>query len=245
MRIGGLQKVSFIDYPGKIAAVVFTQGCNWRCPFCHNPSLVLPGKFEQPVNTDTVFEFLSRRSRNLDGLVISGGEPTLQPGLELFIDRCRSLGYAIKLDSNGSRPNVLQSLLSSARLDYVAIDVKAPSEDYPTATGCPVDTDAIRQSIRLLHESGVAYELRTTIVPGLHTLAAITKLAALIDGCKRFRMQVFRPGNTVDPQSANLTPPTPNTLSQMASILRHHTDHFIPADNYLSTGSPVVLKLKG
>ncbi len=226
MRIGGLQKTSFIDFPGKIAAVVFTQGCNWRCSYCHNPSLVQTGNFRQTISMDDVLEFLDRRKDCLDGVVISGGEPTLQFGLPTFIDKTRRLGYAVKLDSNGSRPEVLQHLINTDRLDYVAMDLKAPLECYSETVGTPVDCCRITSSIRILQESDIEYELRTTIVPGLHNPEIIRQLLPLLNGCKRFRLQVFVGGNTLDPAFANCKPFPRDVIEQMADVFRHNIEDF-------------------
>ena len=162
MRIGGLQKTTLLDFPGKISAAVFTQGCNFLCPYCHNPDLVLYGR--EPLALDAVVAFLAKRRNVLEGVVISGGEPTLQEDLFSFCATLKSLGFAVKLDTNGSKPHVLRQLLQADLLDYVAMDVKAHPKRYP-AILCPQDLgDNIAHSMALLEESPVPHEFRVPCV---------------------------------------------------------------------------------
>ena len=168
MLIAGFQTLTLIDFPGRTAAMVFTQGCNFRCPFCHNGALVphtaAPSNLVPEAH---VFEVLSRRRHVLDGLVVSGGEPTLQPDLAAFIEQVRGLGLAVKLDTNGSRPDVLRDLLGSRLLDCVAMDIKAPFGKYQELAGCHVTSIDIQESIGLIIKSGVRYHFRTTWVKPL------------------------------------------------------------------------------
>jgi pyruvate formate lyase activating enzyme len=164
MRIGGFVKSSLIDYPGKVAAVVFTQGCNFRCPYCHNPDLVYPERFGELLDIEQIFDFLQRRRGLLDGVVFCGGEPTIQEDLPEAILRVRALGYAVKVDTNGSNPEMLAEVLPY--VDYVAMDIKAPfGPDYSRACGVEVDDYEIRRSMLLIRASGVDYEFRTTCHP--------------------------------------------------------------------------------
>jgi len=164
MNIGGLVKFSLIDYPGKTAAVIFTQGCNFRCPYCHNPQLVYPELFTEPLAFEEVFSFLKERRGTLEGVVLCGGEPTIQSGLVEAIRRIRSLGYLVKLDTNGSNPDVLTEALPL--IDYVAMDIKAlPGDAYNRACGVVADGYDIRRSMLLIRASGVPYEFRTTLHP--------------------------------------------------------------------------------
>jgi pyruvate formate lyase activating enzyme len=164
MHIGGLVKFSLIDYPGKAAAVIFTQGCNFRCPYCHNPQLVYPELFAEPLGFDEVLSFLTKRRGLLDGVVLCGGEPTLQEGIAEAIGSIRSLGYAVKLDTNGSNPDVLAEILPL--IDYVAMDIKAPlGSSYDRACGVATDSCDICRSMLLIRASGALYEFRTTLHP--------------------------------------------------------------------------------
>ena len=164
MKIGGFQKVSLIDYPGRISAVVFTRGCNFRCPFCHNPELVDPERFTDLIPEPEILSFLEKRRGRLDAVVITGGEPTLQPELLPFVIHLRAMGYRIKLDTNGALPEVIEEMLGRRLLDYIAMDIKAPLGKYGEATGVKADGRRITRSISLIMGSGIEYEFRTTAV---------------------------------------------------------------------------------
>lgn len=162
IRIGGFQPVSLVDFPGRVASVVFFQGCSFRCPWCHNPSLVHPHLFGEAIPEETVLERLARRRRKIGGVVATGGEPTLQTDLPEFLKRVRALGFAIKLDTNGAQPEALGRILSEGLADFVAMDLKAPWERYAEACGTTVDIDALRTSLSLLRASRIPHHLRTT-----------------------------------------------------------------------------------
>lgn len=170
MRIKGLQKLTLLDFPGKIGATVFLGGCNFRCPFCHNASLVIPEREGDLISIEEFFAFLDKRRGMLEGVCISGGEPTLCPELPTFIKEIRARGYAVKLDTNGYRPEVLSSLIDSGLLDYVAMDIKNSKEKYRETAGLPsLDISKIEKSVELLKEGKVPFEFRTTVVRELHT----------------------------------------------------------------------------
>ena len=169
MRIGGFQKASLIDYPGKICAIVFTQGCNFRCPYCHNPELVYPELFIESIHGKEVLPFLEMRKGLIDGVVITGGEPLLQPDVEDFIKEIKEMGYAVKLDTNGSNPQRLEELLSMNLLDCIAMDYKSPIEKYSSIVCTEVDIDHIRKTLALIAQCGILYEVRTTLFRGLTT----------------------------------------------------------------------------
>lgn len=162
MRIGGLLKFSLIDYPGKVAAVVFTQGCNYRCPFCHNPELVLPELFTEPVPEVDVLDFLEKRKGQIQGVVVTGGEPTIHYDLPEFLRKIKDRGYCVKLDTNGSLPDVLQVIFDERLVDYVAMDIKSSRDNYCKAAGAQIDLRTVTLSIDLIKESGVPHEFRTT-----------------------------------------------------------------------------------
>ena len=192
MRIAGFQKLSTVDYPGKLAAVVFTAGCNLDCSYCHNRALIDPSTRLPWWDAREVLGILAKRRGFLDGVAISGGEPTLQPDLEDFAGQVRDLGYAVKLDTNGTQPAVLSRLIARGLLDYVAMDVKAPLEKYETICGAGVEIAAIESSIALLLEGQVDYEFRTTVSPLLshEDLKAISRL---VRGARRHVLQRCRP----------------------------------------------------
>jgi pyruvate formate lyase activating enzyme len=180
MKIAGLEPCSFCDYKGKLAAVVFTQGCNLRCPFCHNAELIRnPGHGDGAFSQEQVLQFLVSRKGRLDAVVVSGGEPTLQSGLSDFLREIRALGYSTKLDTNGTQPEVVESLLSQGLLDFIAMDIKAPWHRYDELTGVRTPLANVKRSTHAVAESGVEHEFRTTFVPGLlneNDLAAIRNL---------------------------------------------------------------------
>lgn len=199
IRIGGLQKLSLIDYPGKLSAVIFTQGCPFRCLYCHNPSLVIPEKFTAPIGEEELFGFLKSRRGKLEGVVISGGEPALQQGLCEFLSRIKELGFAIKLDTSGILPDVISDLLAKKLLDYIAMDIKAPFSRYEKVTAQGADIGAIRKSIEILKSAAPDYEFRSTLVPSLHSLEDVEEMAKMIEGAKRYVLQNFQPKVTLDP----------------------------------------------
>lgn len=191
MLLGGFIKSSLVDYPGRVAAVVFTQGCNFRCPFCHNRELVIPSLFKPALNVEEVISFLIKRKGILQGVVVTGGEPTLQEDLADFLKKIKALGYLIKLDTNGSHPEVLSQLISSQVVDYVAMDIKAAPEHYPAATGVEVDFKAIAESITLLRRSKVEYEFRTTLVLPFCPPEDLSLIAGLLKDSPRYTLQKF------------------------------------------------------
>lgn len=192
MDIGGLQKVSLIDYPDKIAAIIFTNGCVFKCHYCYNPGLVLQ-PFQQHIAWSEVMEYLKKRQGVLDAVVITGGEPTLQPDLYEAIKEIKKLGYLVKLDSNGYLPFKLQPLLKSGLVDYVAMDIKGHDQQkYSEVTWQMIDFSLIEQSIKMIMDSGIDYEFRTTINKTQHPAEVVEKMARLISGAKKYYLQQFR-----------------------------------------------------
>lgn len=193
MKIHGFQKTTLLDYPGHVAATVFVGGCNFRCPFCHNGLLVLEPAAQPRILEEEVFSYLQKRQGVLEGICVTGGEPTLQPDLAVFIRRLKELGYLVKLDTNGSRPQILAQLLQEGLLDYVAMDIKASPDNYAAAAGLKeIDFHKIQQSISLLMESNIFYEFRTTVVKGIHTLEEFEEIGRLLQGCRAYYLQGFR-----------------------------------------------------
>lgn len=191
MIIGGLQKTSLLDFPDKISAIVFTAGCNFRCGYCHNPELI-----NSIAPVQDVFEFLKIRVGKLDGVVITGGEPCLQKDLPEFIKKIKSLGFAVKLDTNGSFPEMLATVLPD--IDYIAMDIKAPLEKYQGITGWHGCIDDIARSIQMIMNSGVDYEFRTTVVEGQLEFDDFQKIGKLLNGAKRYYLQKFVPSKVLD-----------------------------------------------
>lgn len=221
MRIGGLQKVSLIDYPGEISAVVFTQGCNFRCPFCHNPELADPRQFEPARDEAAILRFLEQRQGKLDGVTITGGEPTLQPDLAAFAGRLKELGFLVKIDTNGSRPEVLLDLVDKRLVDCIAMDVKAPLRKYDLLTGTRNSGRMIRESIRVVMASGLPYEFRTTVVPSLLAAPDFLEIGELLHGASRCVLQRYVRTKQLDPAV-----PPPNAeapdLEECAAALRRN-----------------------
>lgn len=197
MQIGGLQKLSLIDFPGKVSAVVFTQGCNFRCPYCHNRELVIPEDFKEPLCEREVLNFLFDRRDKLQGVVITGGEPTLQKGLIPFLKKVKRFGYAVKIDTNASQPNVLKQIISAHLVDFIAVDIKAPLERYHKLAGVTVKVDDIVDSINIILESGVEHLFRTTVVKPLMQEDDLKKITDLISSAQRYILQEFVPRETV------------------------------------------------
>lgn len=193
MKLAGRQGTTLIDFPGRVASTLFTLGCNYRCPFCHNAELVLPERADALVLLDPedVLEELARRASFLDGVVLTGGEPTLQEDLASFASRLKEAGFLVKLDTNGSRPSVVDDLLRRRLLDYVAIDVKAQADRYAEFAGPTARPDAVGETIGLLKSSSVEYELRTTVAPGL-TTGDIAEIVEWIAPASQYFLQAFR-----------------------------------------------------
>ena len=209
MKIGGLNTFSVSDFPGKVSAVVFTQGCNFKCRFCHNGFLIprdVPNDLLIPEKE--VLEFLERRHNQLDGVVVSGGEPIIQLDLSTFLDKIKTIGFAVKLDTNGSRPGVLKELLAKDLVDYIAMDVKAPLYSYKTITHVNESKiNKIKESIDLIAKSGIEHEFRTTVVELYLSYFDMRMIRKLIPSGSPHRLQKFYPDHALDP-----------TLRKMAKI---------------------------
>lgn len=205
--IRGLQKTTLIDYPGKIACTVFFSSCNFRCPFCHNKDLVLESKDLPIYLEEEILDFLSSRKGKLEGVVLTGGEPTLYPDLKKFTQKIKRLGFSVKLDTNGTTPKLLKELVSQKLVDYVAMDFKAPIEKYEEAVGVKVRKNAILESMRFLIKSKIDYEFRTTVVSRIHSEKDLIVMAKELKKATSYKLQAtslkwflqqFRPGNCLD-----------------------------------------------
>lgn len=191
MQIAGLQKTSLVDYPAKIATVIFTLGCNFRCPYCHNPNLITAVSSDSLFDETVVFDFLKQRQGKIDAVVVSGGEPTIQKKLKKFFQKIKDLGFLAKLDTNGTNPDLLLDLVDSHLIDYVAMDIKAPLEKYTDVVCRNVDILKIQESIDFLIQCCVDYEFRTTVVKSQLTINDFEKIGYLLSGAKRYYLQKF------------------------------------------------------
>ncbi len=219
MKIGGLEKFTVTDYPGKISCVVFTVGCNFRCPFCQNRQLV-NGNVEE-IDEEEVMDFLEKRQGQLDGVVVTGGEAMIQTGLIDFLERIKDMGYLVKLDTNGSVPETLEKTVRDGLVDYVAMDIKAPLSEYDRACGLKVNTDKIEKSIDFV--MGLeSYEFRTTAVPGIIDEEAVEKISKRIDWAKKFYLQQFRPKNTLDKEFEDIKPLPKEKLERFKEIAERY-----------------------
>ncbi|PIS08824.1 anaerobic ribonucleoside-triphosphate reductase activating protein [Candidatus Beckwithbacteria bacterium CG10_big_fil_rev_8_21_14_0_10_34_10] len=230
MIIAGLQKSTLIDFPGRIACTVFTLGCNFRCPFCHNKDLLNQELFKKSkiksIEEKDFFDFLNKRKKILDGVCITGGEPSLNKDLKSFCGKIKSLGLEIKLDTNGTNPLVLKNLIKKKLIDFVAMDIKASFNNYSRAAGVKFPLKKIKESIRIILKSGLEYELRTTIVPGIHSQKEVVRMALDLkkitqefnkDKSLVYILQSFQPQNCFDPHYLKIKP---NSLKKDKKILK-------------------------
>ena len=213
MQINGFQKLTLLDFPGKVACIVFTPGCNFRCPFCHNASLVTHIDGER-IEEEEILSYLKKRQGLLDGVVVTGGEPTLQGDLADFLGKVKALGYAVKLDTNGTSPEKLKTLVEKGLVDYVAMDIKNTAAKYPVTAGCgSAVLGKVEESIDFLLADTVDYEFRTTVTAELHTPQDIGDIAKRIKGAKRYFLQNFiDSGDIVSPGNS---PVTPQVMAEM------------------------------
>ncbi len=211
-RISGAIKdyipVSMLDWEGKVAAVLFTGGCNFSCPFCHNPGLIRHPESIKPVPFDTIREYLIEKQGWIDGVVITGGEPTLAPGLRDIIDEIRALEIPVKLDTNGSRPDILADLISEGLLDYIAMDIKTTFDKYPSVTKSECHAEYVEESINLIIRSSISHEFRTTAYPDAVTLDDIVEISRYLGGmsAERYAIQQFRNDTVLSEEAANVKP---------------------------------------
>lgn len=194
MNVQGYQKLTLLDFPGHTAATVFLGGCNLRCPFCHNAGLVKT-PMAQASAEEEVLTYLSRRKGVLDGVCVTGGEPLLHPDLPILLSKIKDMGYLVKLDTNGALPNKLSSVLSTHLVDMVAMDIKHAPDKYPMATGCDLDFAPFAESMRIIRESGLAYEFRTTVVKGIHQKEDILTIASLVGDAPYYLQKFVDSGN--------------------------------------------------
>ncbi len=233
MIIGGLEKLTLLDYPDHLAAIIFTQGCNFRCHFCYNPMLVWPsigtdGKNKEekgfsPLSPENLFLFLRERFGRLEGVVITGGEPTLHPDLPDFIRQIKEIGYLVKLDTNGTNPKMLEGLIKSQLIDYIAMDIKAPLERYKEVVGADINCNNIQKSVKIIMSSGLPYEFRTTVVPGLLASNDFEAMGKIIEGASKWYLQNFKSDTElVDAKFQTQASYSSKEMKEFAAIGRQH-----------------------
>ncbi len=225
MEFGGLEKFTLIDYPGKIACMVYTIGCNFRCPYCHNPELV-DETVEEKIKEEDVLKFLDQRKGQLDGVVITGGEPTMH-GEKLFnfIKKVKEKGFLIKLDSNGTDPEFLKKVIDEKLVDYIAMDMKSPLSKYSRTVSRPVDIGAIEESIKLLMSSPVDYEFRTTVIKVLLSPEDILEIGNEIKGAKNYYLQKFIPTKILNPQFLKKTTYSDEEFKSFVNKLKQYVQN--------------------
>ena len=223
MNIQGLQKLTLLDFPGKMACTIFTGGCNLRCPFCHNSPLVINPPEESGYSVDDICSFLMKRKGILDGIAITGGEPLMQRDIKEFIIKVRELGYSVKLDTNGTFPDKLIDLVEDGLVDYVAMDVKSSKSGYPQCVGIGgYKLDNVERSIEFLKDDKVDYEFRTTVAQGLHTFDDIEEMGKWLQGSKRHFIQAFK--DSGDLIGFGLTPFSKQDMLKMRDIMLKYVD---------------------
>ncbi len=226
MLLGGLQKLTLVDYPSKIAATVFSSGCNFRCPFCQNPELVLPEQIKkQPQITEKdFFDFLKSRQGLLEGVCLTGGEPTIQRDLPKFIRQIKNLGFLVKLDTNGYNPSVLDKLIKKKLVDYLAMDIKSSPERYSQAAGLKINLENIQKSIDLIKDSGLDYEFRITVIPTIVGQKEIRKIGQWLQGVKLIALQQFQNQKALDERFKKIKPYSEETLRKFLEILKPYPE---------------------
>lgn len=220
MIIGGLQKTSLIDYPDKISAIIFTQGCNFRCGYCHNPELIRQN--DSIIEESSVFNFLNKRKGILDAVVITGGEPTLHKDLTGFISKIKELGYLVKLDSNGTNPEVIKELTDKNLIDYIAMDIKAPIHKYSEITCAKTDASAIKKSIDIITSSKIGYEFRTTVVKSQLSFKDFEEIGKMIENANLYYLQEFTPTKTLEPKFLNESTYSKEEFNEIIKILNKY-----------------------
>jgi pyruvate formate lyase activating enzyme len=229
MKIKGFIKSTLIDYPGKIASMVFLPSCNFRCSFCFNPELVFESEKLKDVDVKEIFDFLGKQKKWVDGVVISGGEPTLHKDLPEFIRKIKNMGFLVRIYTNGANPEMLKQLIDGKLIDSVAMDIKAPltEESYEAVTNVKNVLDKVKKSILLIMDSGIDYEFRTTVVPTMHSDENVEEIAKHIKDAKLFVLQRFLPENALDDKLKKLKTQSDDEMERLAGIARKHVKNVI------------------
>ncbi len=220
LKIKGFQKTSLIDYPGKVCSVVFLAGCNFRCPFCQNPDIVIGYDKLKDISPEKIFDYIQKKRKWIDGVCITGGEPTIYPGLPAFMQKIKKRGFFVKLDTNGSNPRMLDYLFRNCLVDYVSMDIKAPLENYHIVAATKVKTHDIQKSIDLIMKSGLEYEFRTTVVPEFFSMKDALTIGKWLNRTKKYALQQFRPTITLDKSYQNKKPYSEKELLEFKKIMK-------------------------
>ena len=218
--IKGFIPTSLIDYPGKICSIVFLPRCNFSCPFCFNPEMVSDSAELKEINQEEIFKYLESQRKWIDGVCLTGGEPTLHEGLPELISEIKKRGFLVKLDTNGSNPEMLKKLLDEKLVDYVAMDIKAPLEKYERVTNAKVNLDSIQRTVDLIRNSDVEYEFRSTVVPGLFDKNDAIAIGKWLKGSKKYFLQQFRPEKTLNKSFQNEKQYTPEELKEFVELMK-------------------------
>ena len=224
IKFKGIQKTTLMDFPGRISSVLFTAGCNFRCPFCHNGILIDQHAELPDIPADEILAFLNSRKKWLNGVVISGGEPTLWGGLIDFSKAVKDIGLLVKWDTNGTNPEMLEKGLGSDVVDFIAMDIKASPAFYEKASGASVSIDIIARSINIIKETSPEYEFRTTIVPGIHDTESLKEMAEFVGGGKRFCLQQFFPRGTLDSSFSDIVPYSRDRMERFRKDMSNYFD---------------------
>ncbi len=223
LTIKGLQKTTLVDYPGKVACTIFLPKCNFRCGFCYNRDLVIDYEKLPTISEEEVLAFLKEKKKWLDGVVFTGGEPTLHKELVGFIKKIKNMGFLVKVDTNGTNPEMLEELIDDGLVDYIAMDIKAPLDHYEKVTGVKLDKEKIKESISILKNSPLDSELRLTVVPTLHSKEDIKKIGEWLKGNKRLFLQQFQPDKKmIDISLINVKPYSKEELEEFKEILKEY-----------------------
>lgn len=229
MKIGGLQKLTTLDYPDKLACIVFTAGCNMRCGFCHNPNLVLEKliKKSTQISVDEVMSFLEERKGLLDAVVISGGEPTIQKGLYDFVAIVKKKGFMVKLDTNGTNPQIVKRLIDDKLIDYVAMDIKASEKKYKGLTKLKTTFNNILKTRDILMSSDINFEFRTTLIKGFHDKEELKRILEICKDCPRYAMGTFRNEVVLDPNFRKYSGFSPSEMKEYVEIAQHYVQKVV------------------
>jgi len=225
MKILGIVKASFIDYPKKASTVLFIGGCNFRCPYCHNPELV--NEQGEELELSHVLEFLHKRKKYIDGVVISGGEPTIHSELIPLIEEIKKLGYAIKLDTNGSNPEVIRKLINDRLIDYIAMDIKGPLSEYAKISNSKINIKDVDEAINLIKNSNIDYEFRTTICRELLSKAQVVEIGKYLDGAKRYALQAYNLKGKILDESKSFTCYSKKEMEEFKELISHYITEII------------------